>query len=149
MKTFLFIFFLLPLVSKAQKIALLDRNFYHSINIADSITMEQAAKGILPVYHRDLQAIIQGMQWLIQYITAPKINKEESFILKMGNSKCIVKTESYRHINNYNIVLNTEANNIKTSIVLASSEPNKRAAQRVAVFMDYLRNNSWLIKEQL
>ena len=107
--------------------------------------MEHASTGLLAVYHKDLQTISEGMQWLIKHMTRPGIDMEESFVLKMGNSNCIVTTGKNRHANKRSIVLNTEANNIKTSIVLAAGEPNKRALKRVAIFMDYLRNNSSLL----
>ena len=142
MKTLLLILFFSPFFSKAQKVILIDRNFYHPVSIPDSFSMEQASTGVLAVYHKDLQALSEGMQWLIKHMTKPAIDMEESFVLKMGNSNCIVTTEKNSHTNKRSIVLNTEANNIKTSIVLAAGESNKRALQRVTVFVDYLRNNS-------
>ena len=150
MKILLLIVFFSPFLGKTQKLFLIDRNFYHPIRIADSISMDQASKGFLPVYHKDLQVVSQQMQWLIKHMISPAgINMEESFILKMGNSNCIVTTEKNRRVDKYTIVLNTEMDNMKTSIVLASGEPSKRALQRVTIFMDYLRNNSSLFMEKL
>ena len=147
MKTLLLILFFSPFICKAQKLLLIDRNFYHPAGMADSISMEQASKGLLPVYQKDLHTISQGMQWLIKHITTGGIDGEKSFTLKMGNTNCIVTAENNRRVDKYSIVLNTETNNLKTSMVLASGEPNKRAMQRVAIFMDYLRNNSSLFIE--
>ena len=146
MKTLLLILFFSPLFCNAQKIVLIDRNFYHPVILADSFSIEQASRGLLPVYQKDLQAVNRQMQWLIKHIISPgEINTEESIVLKMGSSNCIVTTEKNRRIGKYSIVLNTEIDNVKTSIVLASGEPNKRALQRVAIFMDYLNNNSSLL----
>jgi len=147
MKTLLLILFFSPLFCIAQKIVLIDRNFYHPVILADSFSIEQASRGLLPVYQKDLQAVNRQMQWLIKHIISPnEINTEESIVLKMGSSNCIVTTEKNRRIGGkYTIVLNTEIDNLKTSIVLASGEPNKRALQRVSIFMDYLNNNSSLL----
>ena len=147
MKTLLLILFFLPFLGYAQKLVLIDRNFYQPVSLADSISIEQASKGLLPVYHKDLEAIHQGMQWLIKRLTSAEKGQEESFILKMGNSNCIVSTEKSGRIDKYSIVINTDMENLKTSIVLASGEPNKRALQRVVIFMDYLRNNTSLFIE--
>ena len=147
MKTLLLILFFSPLFCTAQKLLLIDRNFYHPVVMADSISLGQALKGLVPVYFKDLRAVSQGMQWLIKQMTNAGIEMEESFTLKMGNSNCIITTEKNRRVDKYSIVLNTEMNNLKTSIVLASGETKKRAMQRVAIFMDYLRNNSSLLIE--
>jgi len=150
MKTLLLIVFFSPVFGIAQKLVLIDRNFYHPVRIADSISMEQASNGLLPVYHKDLEAVSQQMQWLIKHMISPAgTSVEESFVLKMGRSNCVVTTEKNRRTDKYTIVLNTEVDNMKTSIVLASGEPNKRALQRVTIFMDYLRNNSSLFIEKL
>ena len=148
MKTLLLILFSLPFFCKAQKLILIDRNFYQPIGLADSISMEQVSQGLLPVYYKDLQAVNQQMQWLIKQMISPAgIDMEEPIILKMGSSNCIVSAEKNRRIDKYTIILNTEMNNIKTSIILASGEPNKRALQRLTIFMDYIRNNSSLFIE--
>ena len=146
MKTVFLIVFLSPVFAMAQKVVLIDRNFYHSVTTADSISMEQVSSGLLPVYYKDLQAVSQQMQWLIKHLISPAtINMDESFVLKMGSSSCIVTIENNRRVDRYTIVLNSEINYVKTSVVLASGEPNRRALQRVAIFVDYLRNNSSLL----
>jgi len=131
----------LPFFTNAQKLILLDRNFQDPISIVDTITMEEATKGGLAIYARDINAILFSIQKLIKYVDDDKPDKGEIFDLEMGNSKCIVKTEKTGAINNYNIVLNTNTGNFKTAFVLVAHETNKRAVQRLTMFMDYLRNN--------
>lgn len=145
MKTFLLVLFFSPLVSKGQKFALIDRNFYQPINLVDTFTMEQASKGQLSIYYKDIRSILEGMQWLVNYLNAPKINPVRSFVLKMGNSNCFVTARKNAGINSYHVVFNTEINNIKTSIILAANESTKRAIQRVTIFMDYLGNNASMV----
>ena len=80
---------------------------------------------------------------------ADKLNKEQFFDLKMGNSKCIVRAEKSGHSNKYSVVLNTMTNSLKTYIVLVAWEGNKRAIQRLNIFMDYLKNNSSIMLNEL
>ena len=140
MKLFLIFLFFAPFFGNAQKLALIDRNFYHPIDIADTITFEQASKGALPIYHKDISSIIEAVEWLADY--AAKINEQESFAIKTGNSECIVTTGKEGRLNTYTFILNTDTGNFKTSILLVDNETNKRATQRLSIFLDYLKNNS-------
>ena len=146
MKSLLLILLFSPLLSIGQKLVLIDRNFQQPLSIIDTITMEQATKGALPLYFKDLRSVISTMEWLIKEINSGK-NNNKSFHLKIGNSKCIVKAENNGSRNIYNIVLNTNTGSFKTSIVLASHETSKRAAQRLSIFMDYLKNNIAAVPE--
>lgn len=147
MRSFLLILFFVPFPGRAQKLALIDRNFQQPINIVDSVSMEEVAKGVLPVYYKDVASIISAMQWLLKYMGDGKMDKEGFFDLKTGDSKCIVQTEKNGKANKYHIVLNTKTTAFKTSIVLVAHESNKRAAQRIAMFMDYLRNNTSVMEK--
>jgi hypothetical protein len=140
MKLFLMFLFFAPVFGNGQKLALIDRNFHHPIDIADTITLEQASKGTLPIYNKDISAVIEVVERLTGYTV--KINEQESFVVKTGNSECIVTTEKDGRLNTYTIVLNTYTGNFKTSILLVNNETNKRASQRLSIFLDYLKNNS-------
>ena len=142
MKPLLYLLFFTSFNCKAQKLLLLDRHFVEPVTMEDTITIEQAGNGRLPIYFKDLNSVISTMEWLVKHMEAHKLNHEESFDFKMGNSKCIVMTEKTGNSNKYNIVLNTMTNNLKTYIVLVAWEGNKRAIQRLNIFMDYLKNNS-------
>ena len=140
MKFFLMFLFFAPFFSNAQKLALIDRNFLRPIDVADTITLEQASKGTLPIYHKDISSVIEVVEKLTDY--AGKINEQESFVIKTGNSECIVTTGKEGKLNTYTIILNTDTGNFKTSILLVDNETNKRATQRLSIFLDYLKNNS-------
>jgi hypothetical protein len=147
MKYFLLILIFVPFLSRGQKLALIDRSFHQPIGIADSVSMEEVAKGILPVYYKDMPSIISAMQWLLKYMGDNKVHKEEILDLKVGDSKCIVQTKKNGSTNRYHIVLNSKTTGFKTSIVLVAHETNKRATQRIAMFMDYLRNNASVMEK--
>jgi hypothetical protein len=140
MKLFFNFLFFAPFFGNGQKLVLIDRNFHHPIVIADTITLEQASKGTLPIYNKDVSSVIEVVERLVDY--TGKINEQEYFVKKTGNSECIVTTEKEGRLNTYTIVLNTDTGNFKTSILLVDSETNKRATQRISIFLDYLKNNS-------
>jgi hypothetical protein len=140
MKLFLMFLFFAPFLGYGQKLALIDRNFYHSIDLSDTITLEQASRGTLPIYNKDISSVIEAVEWLADYTA--KINEQKSFVIKTGNSECIVTTGKEGRSNTYTIVLNTDTGNFKTSILIVDNETNKRATQRLSIFLDYLKNNS-------
>jgi hypothetical protein len=141
MRSLFIVAFLFPLFANTQKLVLLDRNFHHPVNIVDSISMEEAAKGAVAVYAKDINSLFVFIQGLIKYVADGKTDKEEVFDLNAGHSKYVVKTEKTGSTNHYNIVLNTDTGNFKTAFALVSHQSNKRAVQRLTMFMDYLRNN--------
>ena len=148
MKPFLLFLFFASFTGNAQQLVLVDRNFQLPLKVTDTITVEQVSKGLMPIYFKDVYTVITGMERLVKYMNAGKMNKENLLDLKMGNSMCVVKTEKTGRMNTYNIVLNTMTSKLKTHMVLAASEPNKRAVQRLNIFMDYLKNNSPVIAEK-
>jgi len=139
MKLFLIFLFFVPLFGHTQKLALIDRKFYYPIDIADTITLEQVAKGTVPIYHKDIFSVIKIVEWIADYTA--RINEQESFVIKTGNSEFIITIGKEGRVNTYTIVLNTDTGNFKTSILLVDNETNKRATQRLNIFLDYLKNN--------
>jgi hypothetical protein len=120
---------------------LLDRNLQQPLNTADTITMDEATKGMVAVYTKDINRLLHTIQSLTKFIDDKKIDEEKVIDLQVGNSKCIVKTEKNGAVNSYNIVLTTDTGNFKTAFVLVSHETSKRAVQRLTMFLYYLRNN--------
>ena len=149
MKRILPLLFFIPLLSTAQKIAVIDRNFYEPITMMDVLTTEIATKGALIVYQIDIALVIKGLEDLRKEISFGKKLPDDFRNMKFGNTSCIVITEkagkNYRH----NIILNTNSQNIKTSILIAHNEPNKRALQRLNIFIDYLKHNWSAIENNL
>jgi hypothetical protein len=141
MRVFLILLFILPFFAGAQKLVLLDRNLLQPAIVIDSISINEATKGAIAIYAKDVHAILSSVQRLVRYVDDEKKDEKKVFDLEMGNSKWIVKTEKIGPINNYNIVLNTNTGNFRTAFLLVSHEPGKIAAQRLTMFMDYLRNN--------
>ena len=148
MKPFLILLLLVSATSHAQKMVLVDRNFQQPLIFADSITIEQVAKGLLPIHFNDLDQVIRVMEKLTKDIYAGRMNSKETTSVPIGSSVCIITMEKLNRSNLYNIILNTTTGNLKTHIVLAQSEPHKRAAQRLTIFIDYLKNNAAIVLEK-
>ena len=138
----LLIFF--PFSVNAQKMIVLDRSLQQPLSIVDGISMDEATKGAIAIYAKDMKTIQTSIQALIKHIV--NRDKQESFDLEMGNSKCVVKIDKHGTVN-YNIVLNTNTGDFKTAFVLVAHESEKRAVQRLTMFLDYLRNNLAVISD--
>ena len=149
MKRILLLLFFIPLFPAAQKIAVIDRNFYEPIAMMDALTTEVATKGGLIVYQKDIALVIEGLEQLARKLSYGKKLPDNFSDMKFGNTRCIVITEKTGKNYSHNIVLNTSSQNIKTSIVLADDEPSKRALQRLNIFLDYLRHNTSSTKNNL
>lgn len=148
MRVILIVAFLFPFFTvSAQKLVLLDRNFHRPLSIVDSITIQEAAKGAVAVYVKDINSIFASIQKLIKYVGDRKVDEEEVFGVDAGHTTCVVKTTKTSGTNYYHIVLNTDTENFKTAFTLVSNKTNKRAVQRLTMFMDYLRNNISVIPE--
>src|SRR5687768_16623356 len=72
MKGILLLLFFIPLLSKAQKIAVVDRNFYEPIAMMDVLTIEVATKGGLIVYQKDIAMVIEGLELLARKLSYGK-----------------------------------------------------------------------------
>ena len=147
MKRILLLLFLVPLLSSAQKIAVIDRHFYEPIAMMDVLTTEVATKGGLIVYQKDIAPVIEGLEQLARKLSSGTKLTDNFGEMKFGNTSCIVTTKKAGRRYTHNIVLNTNSQNIKTSIHLADDEPNKRAVQRLNIFIDYLKHNLSAIKK--
>jgi hypothetical protein len=144
MKYLLILLAIFPLFVNAQKMMVLDRSLQQPISLVDVISMDEATKGAIAIYAKDMKTIQTSIQALIKHIV--NRDKQESFDLEMGNSKCVVKIDKHGTVN-YNIVLNTNTGDFKTAFVLVAHESEKRAVQRLTMFLDYLRNNLAVIPD--
>ena len=145
MKYFLIFLIFFPFSVNAQKMIALDRSLQQPLSIVDGISMDEATKGAVAIYVKDVVTIQASIQLLIKHLV--NRDKQESFDLEMGKSKCVVKIEKHGAVNNYNIVLNTSTGDFKTAFVLVAHESEKKAVQRLAIFLDYLRNNLAIIPD--
>ena len=145
MKYFLIFLIFFPFSVNAQKMIALDRSLQQPLSIVDGISMDEATKGAVAIYVKDVVTIQASIQLLIKHLV--NRDKQESFDLEMGKSKCVVKIEKHGAVNNYNIVLNTNTGDFKTAFVLVAHESEKKAVQRLTMFLDYLRNNLAVIPD--
>ena len=127
MKPILFLLFFIPLFTSAQKIALIDRNFYEPITMVDTVSIDDASKGSLVVYKEDIAKVIEGMEWLAKYLSYSEKLTSGSFDITMGNSKCIVITEKTGSKYSHNIMLHTNSENIKHRSCLLTAKRTKEA----------------------
>ncbi len=140
------ILMLLPCCAMAQKAILIDRSLRYPVKVTDSVTFDQVTKGLMPIYFKDIDSLLQVIEQLKKYIDTGKPNEEKAQDVKFGNSHCFTTTELQGTANTYRIVVGTRVDKIITSMVLVSGEQNKRALQQLAIFEDYLKNNRAVVK---
>ena len=148
MRPILFLLSFIPLFSSAQKIALIDRNFYEPITMVDTITGAAAIEGGLAVYQKDMSMVIKALEQLARDLGSNRL-VPQTHNIRLGNSSCVVVTEKKGNQYSHHIMFNTTSENIKTSILLVDREANKRTLQRLTIFIDYLKNNTSALRNNL
>jgi hypothetical protein len=148
MRPVLFLLSFIPLFSSAQKLALIDRNFYEPITMVDTMTSAAATEGGLAVYQKDIPMVIERLEQLTKDLGSNRL-APQTHNITLGNSSCIVITEKKGNQYIHHIMFNTTSENIKTSILLVDREANKRTLQRLTIFIDYLKNNISALRNNL
>lgn len=141
MRVFLFALILVSSAANAQPAILMDRNFQRTIQVVDSVTMEQVSNGLMPLYIEDIDTVLKAVEWLMNYVDNGRPEIKGMLDFNAGRSRWTARTDKYGMRKLYTIVLNTGFGTFETYMVVAANEPNKRAFQRLSMFADYLRNN--------
>jgi hypothetical protein len=140
MKTILLL--LLPCFARAQSIALVDRAFKVPLTVTDTLTARQLSGKLFPIYTSDLDSVILLTEYLARYIDAGTVYQPEMHIRAVGHSQFAVTTQRMGQYNTYGIFLNTRSGNLGAALeVVKRGNGNKKAAQQLHLFLDYLKNN--------
>jgi hypothetical protein len=135
---------LLPLFCDAQEIALLDRHFKKPVLYTNSLQGD-ALYRCFPVYRADLDSVIQVTETLLSSVQAGKPPEPDAVFLPAGHSFFAVRTWKTGAYTNYFVVLSTRSGDKGATLELLSEQDgNKKAAQKLLVFLDYLKNNRHL-----
>lgn len=146
MKTCLFLLLAISRFAVAQDIALIDRHFKNPMSVTKKLTVEQLSGKQFPVYIADLDSVIRLTETLSEYINAGIVHEPDMQIFQVGSSHFAINTERKGVYNMYSIFLSTKAGNVGASIELVKrGDGNKKAVQRLQVFLDYLKNNRHMI----
>ncbi len=140
MKTILLL--LLPCFARAQSIALVDRAFKNPVTVTDTLTARQLSGKLFPIYTTDLDSVIVLTEHLARYIDAKAVHEPDMHFRTVGHSQFAVTTQRTGQYNTYGIFLSTRSGNLGAALeVVNPGNGNKKAAQQLHLFLDYLKNN--------
>ena len=146
MKKLLFLFCILPLLSVAQKYALIDRDFRKPIVLTDNL--QDRMDGAFIIHKKDATAIIQKLETFTK-LYQHRLQPNDRSYIEVGNSNFVMYKEKDTKYHGLMIVLNTRAANIGSSLELVHLEDgNRLALQKLLVFLDYLRNNKVVMEPE-
>ncbi len=150
MKALFFLLWLLPAAGAAQTYALLDRDFKRPLIVTDAITTDLMHDRRFPVYTKDIDSLISFTERLQKHMNTGKTYDEATVRYDVGGSWFMAQREKIGKVNKYHITINTRAQDVGASLELVSdTDGSKAAAQKVNIFLDYLRNNRLLIEQAL
>ena len=148
MRKILCLFFLLPSLTFAQKIALLNTDFKSPIIYTDSVTVHQTVSGLFPVSINDFDTLYANLEYIKKMLSIRQRSKMESFELRAGQTKIEISRVPAANGDKYFILATTFVDDIQSNLRLTDiSRTNKKNAQRIEVIMEYLKTNKSLFKK--
>ena len=141
---YLLLLLLLPLFGSTQKIVLLDRQFRNPVTLTDSISPEQFP-GTFPVYLNQFDSLIKVADHYRQSFNRGRGEKHGPGTFYLGSTKFVSGNKENAYTGNQ-VLIATRVGFVQTSLELVGpADSNRRAQQKLAVFIDYLRNNRPLL----
>jgi hypothetical protein len=147
MKCALNLLLLLPLFCGAQEIALLDRHFKEPVRLSGALTSETLYHSF-PVHRADLDSVIRITENLLSALHSSKPPKDNNLFLQAGHSLFAIRTWNAGAHSTHSVVLSTLLGNKGATLALVSeNDGTKKAARKLLVFLDYLKNNRPVLAE--
>lgn len=137
----LILFLMLPLTSFCQKVLLLDRKLEQEVKTTDSVTLDQLSKGLMPIFVRDVSALLVAIDAYKKLIDTGNRLADTVNSVTIGSSHCVTRIETSGGARKHFFIIATDAGVLKTSMTLVRGEKTKTALNRLSVFQDYLKNN--------
>lgn len=148
MKHLLLIIFFQPLLSNAQPYALLHRHLLHPVEVTAQLESDKIAGHYFPIQVKDLEDMMKMVSQYIDSIDQNKNGVVETEI-KLGYSRLFIRRSGVKKMG-CSVFLFTRAKDHGFTFDLVQARDNKRRAlQKMKTFLDYLRNNHFLVKEKI
>lgn len=148
MKKILFLLFLLPTLTHAQKVALLNTDFKSAIIYTDSVTVQQTVSGLFPVSINDFDTLYANLNYIKGMLSIRQRSKMKSFELHAGQTIIKVSRVPFSNGDRYMIKATSKIGEIMSNYTLADIEhSNKKNKEKVEKIMAYLKSNKSLFKE--
>ena len=147
----LFIFLLLAISSAAytQQIVLLDKELREPISISTPAE-ETVGFHYFPIYQSDIDTIMKVTEWFIHALeesrTIPVINETKN----AGASRFLANTGVFEKTPGFRLNLVTRCGQSGYCMELIKpKDGHKKRLQKLRAFLDYLRNNQFLLEAPL
>jgi len=145
----LFIYLFLLKTAAAQEIALLDRSYRNPLTVTQDLTAGQLMNRCFPVYTTDIDALIAVANTLANDINTGAVQQPEMKRVTVGNSTVAITTQRSGASNTYGVILITVAGNKGATMELVKpGVGNRTAVKQLRIFLDYLKNNKHIIKQE-
>jgi hypothetical protein len=145
MKKILFLLFLLPTLTHAQKVALLNTNFKSPIIYTDSVTVQQTVSGLFPVGINDFDTLYADLDYINKMLSIRQRSKMKSFELHAGQTVIKISRVPFSNGDRYLIKAATNNGELQSNLNLTDiTKSNKKNFERIEKMMDYLKTNKSL-----
>jgi hypothetical protein len=145
MRIALLILILSPLLTNAQKYALLHKNHNQPIIYTDSVSVEQVAQGYFPVEKEKIDTFLANLSYINQIVKdgkAGRRSKFESFELRNGQTTITVERIKAAYGDKYNAVAKTTAGEvIAVGSFLQADDTEKKGMKDLKDTIDYITQN--------
>lgn len=133
--------------SKAQKIALLDTRFKTPIVYTDSVTVGQAASGLIAIPIKGMDTLYSNLTYLTEILDKPQRSKMQSFQLLSNGALIEVSRIPMAYADRYVITLASKINNVGSIMTLSDGKlSNKQVAAKIRKLLSYITTNNSLFE---
>lgn len=137
MKILIFFLLLAPVLTDAQQLVLLDRNFKEPIMPCEQLSADSVNTETFPMYAADITQVINRLEQYARHLASGKNLPWPSDTLAQGNALLLLTQDA----NNFTCVLETQTEPFWGSLILAYGNSRKQTLLRLNKFVEYLRNN--------
>ncbi|MEO8932814.1 MAG: hypothetical protein ABI295_00785 [Xanthomarina sp.] len=147
MKKLFILLLLMPFISRAQKIALLNTGFKSPIVYTDSVTVQQTTSGLFPVNVNDFDTLYANLDYLNKMLKVRQRAKMKSFELHAGQTEIKISRVPFSNGDRYVIKATTTIGELQSNLYLTDvNQSNKRNSERLEKIMVYMKTNKSLFK---
>ena len=122
MKKILLLLFLLPILTHAQKVALLNTDFKSPIIYTDSVTVQQTISGLFPVGINDFDTLYANLNYIKDMLSIRQRSKMKSFELHAGKTIIKISRVPFSNGDRYMIKATSKIGEIMSNYTLVDIE---------------------------
>jgi len=131
--------------AQAQNLVLLDKEWREPLSLATAES-NPVDHHLFPVYQSDIDSVIELTEWYIHALEDSRHTPNINHIKSAGASKFVASTNLAGNKTTFQLNLVTRCGQSGYSMPLVDgSDGPKKRLQKLRAFLDYLRNNQFLV----